>query len=46
MKEVTGRSYEYLIGYLKNYSVLSPSGTEGSSGLKARIIDDVKTVTG
>jgi hypothetical protein len=46
MKEVTGGAYECLIGYLKNYSVWSPRGTEGSSGLRARIRDGVKTVAG
>jgi hypothetical protein len=45
-KQVTGGSYECLIGYLKNYSVWLPRGPEGSSGLRARIRDGVKTVAG
>ena len=36
MKEVTGGVYDCLVDYLKNYSLWSPHGTEGSSGIKAR----------
>jgi hypothetical protein len=46
MKEVTGGTYEFLIDYLKNYSVWSLRVPEGSSGLRARIRYGVKTVAG
>ena len=36
MKEVTGGVYDCLVDYLNNYSLWSPHGTEGSSGIKAR----------
>ena len=37
VKEDTVGAYECLIGYLKNYSVWSPHGPEGSHGLKTRV---------
>jgi hypothetical protein len=37
MKNFTGGAYECLISYVKNYSVWSPRGPEGSSGLRTRI---------
>ena len=36
MKEITDGAYECFICYLNNYSLWSPHGPEGSSGLKAR----------
>jgi uncharacterized protein YneF (UPF0154 family) len=45
-KETMGGAFECLIGYLKDYTVWHPRGTNASSGLRTRIRDGVKTVMG
>ena len=41
-----GSVFEYMIGYIKDYTVWHPRGTKSSSGLKTRIRDGEKTVMG
>jgi hypothetical protein len=41
-----GGAFECLIGYLKDFTVWHPRGTNASSGLKTQIRDGVNTVMG
>ena len=45
-KETTGGAYEFLVIYIKNYSIWHPHGAQVSSGLKTRIQEGTSTLTG
>ena len=45
-KGTTGGAYEYLVGYINNYSIWHPHGAQGSSGLRTIIWEGAATVTG
>ena len=45
-EETTGGAYECLVGYVKDYYIWHPRGSHGTSGIRAIIQEDTKTVTG
>jgi hypothetical protein len=45
-RETTEGAYECLIGYIKDFTIWHPHGAQCSSGLRSRIHEGTKTVTG
>jgi hypothetical protein len=45
-RETTGGAYECLIVYIKDFTIWHPCRAQGSSGLRSRIREGTKTVTG
>jgi hypothetical protein len=45
-RETAGGAYECMVVYIKDFTIWHPRGAQGSSGLRSRIREGTKTVTG